>query len=468
MSRKLNTSLLLTLGMALLFAGCGGGDEQAASSQRGGGRTALTGNQAGALPVKVDTVRSGSISKYILTNSTLEAQRAVDVIARVAGIVEGFHFEEGTVVKKGDLLVKLDERETKLNMEQAKARADNTLRLHNRSKEMFERNLVSKEAFDDTKFQYETASSQFESARLQWQYTSIVAPISGIITSRQMEIGDYITANRVVCSIADYDTLLARIYIPERDISKIRPDQTAKITVEALAEKEFNAKVQMVNPVVDPASGTVKVTVEIPRRNTGLLPGMFSTIFLLTDTRDNTVIVPKKSLVLESETDRVFVFEDGAANLRDIEIGYTDGDRMEILKGLSPDEVVISVGHEGLRDGAAVRVVGQSGKTMAANPNQAVAMDTERPAVNGGDQGESANQGGRQGRQGAAAQGGRFDTQSPEQFKRFEERMLQIPEIKAEYDKKVKEDPSFKDDIEKKREFFRELGRERFRGRRGQ
>lgn len=447
---------------SLCLTGCGGDEQSQGQFDRR--RGSFAGSQTGSLPVKVDTVKSETISTFILTNTTLEAQRTVNVIARVSGIVKDYYFEEGAVVKKGDQLVKLDDRELKLSMELAKSRAENTLRLFDRSKEMFEKSLISKETYDDAKFQYETLESQFQSARLQWEYTSITAPINGVITIRSLELGDYITTNRIVCSIADYDLLLAKIFIPEREISNIRPNQFAKITVEALSDQEFSGKVQMINPVVDPNSGTVKVTVEIARKSSGLLPGMFASVFLLTDTHNNATTIPKKSLVLESETDRVFVFENGSAVMRDVNIGFTEGDRIEILEGVQPDEWVISVGHEGLRDGSSVRIVGTSTSMQVDMSDNGTDTDrtspdgnSERMGHRGGEENGQREGGERQqqGMRGGGRRGDRGGFQpTPEMLKRIKERLLANPQVKEEYDKIIKEDPEFANNTEKQFEFF--------------
>ncbi len=460
---KINT--LFIISSILYLTGCGGGEQSQGQFDRR--RGSFAGSQTGSLPVIVDTVKSETISTFILTNTTLEAQRTVNVIARVSGIVRDYYFEEGAVVKKGDLLVKLDDRELKLNMELAKSRAENTLRLFNRSKEMFEKSLVSKETYDDAKFQYETLESQFQSAKLQWEYTSIVAPINGVITTRSLELGDYITTNRIVCSIADYDLLLARIFIPEREISNIRLNQFAKITVEALTDQEFSGEVQMINPVVDPNSGTVKVTVKIARKSSGLLPGMFASVYLLTDTHNNAITIPKKSLVLESETDRVFVFENGSAVMRDVKTGFTEGERIEIIEGVQPGEWVISVGHEGLRDGSSVRLVGTPTSTQVAMSDNGTDTGRTNPDGNsdrtrhrGGEE-NGQREGGQRQQQGmreGGRRGNRGGSQlTPEMLERFKERLLANSKIKEEYDKKIKDDPDFVNDTEKQIEFFREM-----------
>ena len=157
--------------------------------------------------------------------------------------------------------------------------------------------------------------------------------------------------------MVDYDLLLARIYIPEKEIGKIKPGQKAKIEVEAFPNKSFAGIVKMINPVIDPTSGTVKVTIEIQKADTGLLPGMFASVYVLTDLHENAITIPKKALILESEIDRIYIFDNGEARLRDVSVGFSDGGRIEILAGVKSGETVITVGQEGLRDGAKVRIL---------------------------------------------------------------------------------------------------------------
>lgn len=451
--------LVAVLIVGLLQFACAKKEENA---RRGGRSRPASGMfESGAIPVKVDTVKIEPISTYILTNTTLEAQRRVEVIARVSGIARKILAEEGDVVRRNQTLVKLDDAELRLIYEQAKASLENARRAFERTKEMFEKNLISKEAYDDAEFKYETAKSQYKTAKLQLEYATIRAPVNGIITSRMVEIGDYVTINRAVYAMADYDTLLARIHVPEREIAKIRPGQVARIRLEAFPEREFTGRVMMISPVVDPASGTIKVTVKIVRKKTPLLPGMFCSVYIVTETHDQAMIIPKKALLLESETDRVFVYDNGVARLRDIKTGFSDGDRLEVLEGLQPGELVITVGQEGLRDGSKVRVIGSEARVAAVRPP---ASGEQKPA-------EAQN---KSPQAGAAKQGqnmrGRGEHEiTPEQLARIEKRMLRIPFVRQEYEKRVQADPEFKNNLEKKAAFFREM-RQRLmemRGRQG-
>jgi membrane fusion protein (multidrug efflux system) len=138
----------------------------------------------------------------------------------------------------------------------------------------------------------------------------------------------------------------------------------------------------MISPGVDPASGTIKVTLEVPAAGI-LRPGMFATVRIITDSRKDALIIPKKALLLETDEDDVFAVREGKAERVRIELGYTDGDRVQVVTGLEEGDEVITVGHEGLKENAAVRIVGAKTSAPAA----------EAPAE-GGDGGWSGSRGG--------------------------------------------------------------------------
>lgn len=348
-----------------LFA-CGEEAQQTQGGRAGRGGRGGRGGGAAA-PVKVETVKQGDISAYILKNTTLEAERWVDVRARRAGQVISLLKEEGDPVREGTVMARLDADAAQISVAQREVAYLEAKQRYEREDALFQRNLGSKQSYENAKTQFESAKAQLEQAKLDLSYTAIRSPIEGIMTLRNIEVGNMVTNNQVVASVAKFDPLLARIQVTEKDFGKITVGQTARITVEAAPEKEFTGTVKMISPVVDPESGTVKVTVEIPRTDASLLrPGMFASVYIITETRINTLVIPKKALVLEGEGNQVFTFETdpesgrGQAQRKRIEIGFTDSDRLEILSGLSQGEQVITVGQEGLRPGSPVRLVGEA------------------------------------------------------------------------------------------------------------
>ena len=508
-----------------LFA-CGEEAQQTQGGRAGrGGRGGRGG--AAAAPVKVEAVKRGDISAYILKNTTLEAERWVDVRARRAGQVIALLKEEGDPVREGTVMARLDADAAQISVAQRDVAYLEAKQRYEREDALFQRNLGSKQSYENAKTQFESAKAQLEQAKLDLSYTAIRSPIEGIMTLRNIEVGNMVTNNQVVASVAKFDPLLARIQVTEKDFGKITVGQTARITVEAAPEREFTGTVKMISPVVDPESGTVKVTVEIPRTDASLLrPGMFASVYIITETRINTLVIPKKALVLEGEGNQVFTFETdpesgrGQAQRKRIEIGFTDSDRLEILSGLSQGEQVITVGQEGLRPGSPVRLVGEAappafagrggqGRQGRGQMGQGGQGRQGRGQMGEGGQGRAGRgqmgeggqgragrgqmgeggqgrgfaggegqgrgrgqmgQGGQrggdgQGRQGrgqmgqggqrgggfAGGQGGGDPT---DRIKRMIER---FPEVKAEYEKRVKDDPELATNMEKLRAFVTEM-----------
>jgi len=429
--------ILILIAVAAVFVySCGKNDSSPKNSRRmSRGRPAMN---MGAIPVKVEKVKREPISIYLLSNANIEALRKVDVVSRASGLVQKITVEEGDYAPKNRILAELDDRELRLDVQQAQAKAENSARLFQRSKEMYSKNLISKENFDDVKYQYETAKSQLEAAQLKLTYAKIRAPISGVITQRLIELGNNVGVNQKVFVMVDFDTLYARVFIPEKDIQKVHIGQKALVTVEAYPGREFWGHVKMINPIVDPESGTVKVTVMLLKKGTPLRPGMFATVKIITATRPNALVIPKRALLLESETDRVFVVQDSVARQRDVKLGFADGNRIEVLSGLSEGDWVVVVGQEGLQNGAYVRMVTENGTVVPAGSTRAGTRPAtaHRPEIQ-----ESRLR----------------PPLEANRLKRFKKFLLRVPEIKKEYEAHVKADPSFEKDMAKQAEFFRAM-----------
>ena len=339
---------------------------------------------------------------------------------------------------------------------------------YDREEALFQRNLGSKEGYESAKTQLEAAKALLEQAQLSLSYTTITSPIDGIMTLRNIEVGNMVTNNQIVGSVAKFDPLLARIQVTEKDFGKIVVGQSARITVEAFPKRPFMGVVKMVSPVVDPESGTVKVTVEVPRPKDGLLrPGMFASVYIITETRAQTLIIPKKALVLEGAGNQVFVYEPdeesgmGKAQRKTVEIGFTDSDNLEVLSGVSAGDLVITVGQEGLRPGATVRLVGQTAP---------VARQGQQPRGAGSQAGGDQPSRGGAGQQGGVTASGSGSGDGADRTQRILAMIERTPEAKKEYDIRLKKDPDLAKNPEKLRAFvgeMREKGIIQMRGRQG-
>lgn len=447
-------AMIVCVSIAASFFACGkeNGANNNFRRQGMGGGWDMSGSGTAAIPVQVTPVKRGDISMFLLYTTTIEAEREVDVIAKVSGQVIKLPVEEGTKVKQGDLLAQLDEAELKIELLQARVRMETDKAAFERAKNMLEKNLIAEEQYETARLQYENSKAAYEAAKLKVEYTSVRSPINGVVTQRMVELGQRVNVNQVLFRVADFEPLRAKIYVPEKDIHKIFVGQKARLTIESQPEAEFIGTVKMISPVVDPTTGTAKVTIDIENHGGRLKPGMFASVYINTDTHRNTLLIPKKALLLESETDQVFVYDNGVARKANLKLGFISGDWVEVLSGLKEGDLVVTIGQEGLREGLPLKIPEQTAGltststdsvTRSIAKSQATANNTKKQP-----QGKIA-----------------FGQPNPERLKRMEERLLSIPEIRKEYEKRLKKDPELKDNPEKKMAFFREMF-QKMRGRR--
>ncbi|MBI2560376.1 MAG: efflux RND transporter periplasmic adaptor subunit [Planctomycetes bacterium] len=269
--------------------------------------------QKAAIPVEVAHVRKKDINTYLLINCTIEAEKQVDIMTKTSGQVKEILVEEGQKVAEGQALAKLDETESLLALKDAKIRCENAKMIYERSQGTYEDKITSKEQLDESRLQYETSMVDYERKNLEYTYNTITSPIAGIVVGRVIEVGNVVQKNQKVFAVANFNPLLARIHVPEKDLSKLKEGQPAIITIESLPGLQFNGVVKMISPVVDPESGTIKVTIEIEyTEGSPLRPGMFASVYTITEQHANALIIPKKALLFESEGAEVFVVKNFA------------------------------------------------------------------------------------------------------------------------------------------------------------
>jgi membrane fusion protein (multidrug efflux system) len=356
-------SAVSTLSIVLLtLAACGGsgdsgGGEGGRPGMRGGG--AAPGAPAAAVPVRVQPVSRRAISQYLQTNGTLEAENEVDIVARTSGPVTEILTEEGQVVKAGQLLARIDEREPKNKAEIARVTRDEAQLAFDRAKTSWKDGLVSQEAYDSAASKLAAAQAQLESAEIQLAYTEIRAPFEALVVTRDIKLAQYVTPGTRLFRISDFTPLLCRVEVPEKDLPRVRVGQTAHLEVEAYPGERFPASVARLRPTVDPATGTFTVTLEVDGKGK-LRPGLFASVYLETETREDVLVIPRDALVLDSLGDTVYVMANGVAERREVRLGVRDADSVEILEGLAEGEQLIVLGQEGLADGTPVMVLGDA------------------------------------------------------------------------------------------------------------
>lgn len=310
-----------------------------------------------AIPVEAEAATRGTISAYYSTTATLEADEEAMVVAKVRGIVNKLNVEEGDVVSAGQVLAKLEDEQMEIEASRAKATMDRLFNEYRRNKELYEKKLVSLEQFENSKYEYESQKAAYELAKLNVEYTTIRAPISGVITERLIKVGNMVNTDQQVFKITDFDPLLAVLHVPEHEMSKLKNNQSAYIRPDAVSDEEFRGEIIRISPIVNHETGTFKVTVAVNDPTRQLKPGMFGRVRIVYDTRQNALLIPKQAVMSEDGGNSVYVIRDQMVYRKNIQTGYENGSNIEVLDGLSEQEVVVTIGQSSLQDSSLVQVV---------------------------------------------------------------------------------------------------------------
>ena len=311
------------------------------------------------LPVEATQVIRGDIAAYFTSTASLEAEDEALVASKADGVVTHLYVEEGDYVRKGQALAQLDGERRKLELARSEASLQQLKREYERNEELFGKQLVSVDEYDRVKSQYEVQKAAHDLASLEVQYTTIRAPIAGVISQRNIKVGHTIGMNEPTFHISDFDPLLAIMHVPERELGKLRPGQQANVAVDALANETFTGAIKRISPVVDPQTGTFKVTVEVSDKKRLLKPGMFGRVQIVFDVHAQALLVPKEALIEEDEEVAVYVVRDSMAFRQLITKGYTDAAFAEVLEGLEEGQPIITAGQNNMRDSTLVEIIEQ-------------------------------------------------------------------------------------------------------------
>jgi membrane fusion protein (multidrug efflux system) len=324
-----------------------------------------------AIPVETATASRSDVYAMYSGTAPIEAFADALVIAKVGGEVREILVEEGDDVVSGQVLARLDGDRLRLEARQAEAKLQKLRRDYERNVDLSERGLISTGDFEKIKYEMDSLEAAYNLARLELSYTEIRAPITGVISERFIKIGNVldIAPPAQVFQITSLEPLISYLHIPEREYRKISSGQAAVIEVDALNGTEFAAAVARISPVVDPDTGTFKITIEVSDSTRRLKPGMFGRINIVYDIHQNALQVPRSAIVDEAGETSVFVIEDEIAHRRLVETGYSEDGFVEIISGLSEEEHFVTVGQAGLKEGSKVSVINMNGAAARAASN---------------------------------------------------------------------------------------------------
>lgn len=345
MIEKTSIAALTSL-LTLALAGCGVGEARLADSAEQ--------DVAAPLPVEASLPERTDIFATYETTATLDSDADAPVLARVAGEIVEILVEEGSRVEKGQILARLDGERLRLEMLLAKTSLDKVTQEYARLVDMQQRGLVSAAMYEGLEFDLDALRASYELKRLNHSYTKIRAPITGVVTSREVKVGHQVYVNDTLFRISNTSRLVAYLKIPQTELLKFSAGQAITLNVDALPEVLFAATVERISPTIDVRTGTFRATATIDNRDGSLAPGMFARFSIAYEKHANAMVIPAVALVKEDSITVVYVIGDGAVKRRIIETGIEANGKVEVLSGLDFEEAIVTTGLSGLRDGSLV------------------------------------------------------------------------------------------------------------------
>lgn len=334
----------------LAITACGSGDTR--SSGQSSRETRET-----AVPVGIVEAQLGDMAAMVSFNATVESERTVRVYPQIAGLVDRLYAEEGDRVAAGQVLFRLEDDDARLAVRRAEIELDKARRDSIRQADLFSKDLISRNEYEQAVYVANRAGVALEEAKLAYNRTRIRTPVAGIVSTRNVELGDRVTTAVPAYEVVTMTDLVAQVYVPGRHRPNLRTGQPARITSDMIPGYRIDGRIRRISPVISPQSGTVKVTVELDDPERKLAPGMFANVGLVIESQTDALLAPKEALVYDGGQAYVFVVRGERANRVRLELGLSNARQVQVLGGIGRGDSVVVVGHEGLRDGAMIRVV---------------------------------------------------------------------------------------------------------------
>lgn len=356
--KKLYTTL--TLSIALFVASCGSEDKKAVA------------DNSPVIAVKVNQIEANGNSPFLSVSGKIQATNSADLSTRMMGYVNKVHVNVGDKVRKGQLLISINNTDLQAQKAQvnagiteATAAFTNAQKDYNRFKNLFADNSASQKEMDDMTANFEMAKARLEAANqmknginAQFAYSNISAPFSGIVTSKNVEAGNMANPGVPLISIETPGNFEVMAMVPETEISDIKSGSTVDVVVKSI-NKTLKGKVKEVSTSAKNTGGQYLVKIDLDKTDANILSGMFTTVQFPVERKAKTsmVLIPNEAIVTNGQLSGVYtVSSSNTAMLRWLRLGRTFGDQVEVLSGLNTDEAYIVSAEGKLFNGAKISI----------------------------------------------------------------------------------------------------------------
>jgi RND family efflux transporter MFP subunit len=320
--------------------------------------------------VRVWPAQVRNVQPYLETNGTLRADLEVIVSSEVDGTIDRVRVDEGDVVEAGALLAEVRDTDYRLDLvraeaafRQAQASLSNTKAEYLRKAALFEEELMTRQQFEDVSTRVTLAEAELERAkatltiaRERLARTKIYSPLVGAVKEKMVTVGNYVRNGTPLLRLIKTDPLRLNFTVSEKDIASLKIGQEVVFTVEALPERTFKGKVNLLYPNVEERTRTLQAEALVSNPDRVLKAGYFARLMIYTQAPRDVVVAPLTALIYDGGTIRIFVADGDTARERIVQIGGRYGEYVEVTDGLKESEQVVVVGQNNLTEGVKLHV----------------------------------------------------------------------------------------------------------------
>lgn len=308
------------------------------------------------IPVDVQVLNPKAVDDKIFTNGTIIGNEEVDLRSEISGKITKISFEEGKRVKKGDLLIKINDADLQATLAKNISRLDLAKDKEFRLRQMLDKNLTSQQEYDAALSELKGVQADVEYTKALIDKTEIKAPFDGIIGLRSVSIGSYISPQTSIASIQSLNPIKIEFSVPQKYSSEIKEGKLIEFRLQT-SGKNYKGKIYAVEPKIDQNTRTLLVRAIANNNNYELFPGAYVEVTIILNQIKNALMIPTQALVPDIQGEKVFLYKAGKAEPYTVKSGIRTDKEIQLLSGVSAGDTVITSGIIQLQQDMPVQIV---------------------------------------------------------------------------------------------------------------
>ncbi|MBL3657394.1 efflux RND transporter periplasmic adaptor subunit [Fulvivirga sediminis] len=307
------------------------------------------------LPVSALVLQKGALNNTLRSTGSLLANESIELKAEVSGIVESIHFKEGQKVKKGQLLLTINDDEILAEIEKLKFTRKLNEDITDRQQKLLAKEAISKEEYETAMTTLNTTMADIKVREAQLNKHHIRAPFSGIIGLREISVGSSLNPGDRISNLYSIDPIKIDFSVPGKYISEVSAGDKISFSTDSY-EETFNGEIYAIEPRIDPKTRSLRIRALCSNDENKLLPGQFAKINLTLSTYESALMIPTEAVIPELNGKKVFIYKNGVAEARNVQTGIRTADKVQVTEGLSAGDTVLTSGALQLKQGLPVNI----------------------------------------------------------------------------------------------------------------